>query len=117
MVFDNQNHFKAKFRYILVNVGALDILMGRELVDIIADYGRLISAIEMIGLVPIITTLPNIYCNPNNLQRKYIYQMLLLFNRFLMSTYQEGGRYFIDLFMSVYEEMKTNTSIMRYYFQ
>lgn len=81
--------FKSRYKYVLINLGAVDILLGRDLIDIKAEFARLIKAIEMIGLKPIITTLPPIRVSENNPNVKQTYQMLLLFNDFLMSHYHE----------------------------
>lgn len=91
LVLDKQNELTRKYRYLIVNVGAIDILLERDFVDIIAEYARLIRAIITIGLVPIITTIPNIAINRNNKNVKTIYQTLLLFNQFLVNTYKDGN--------------------------
>lgn len=90
LVLDKQNHFRQNYRYLLVNVGAIDIMLERDFVDIIAEYARLIRAILTIGLQPIITTIPNIVINSNNKNHKIIYQTLLLFNQFLLNTWKDG---------------------------
>lgn len=90
LILDKQHQFTTKYRYIIVNVGAIDILLEKDIIDIFAEYARLIKAISMIGLQPIITTIPNIIVNSNYPNKKIIYQMLLLFNQFLLNTYSDG---------------------------
>lgn len=89
MLLDKQNRFRNKFRYIIVNVGAIDILLERNFIDIIAEYTRLIKAILTIGLTPIITTIPNLWINNNNRNYKTIYQTLLMFNQYLLNNYRD----------------------------
>lgn len=79
-----------------MNVGAIDILLERDLIDIEAEYARLIKIVYAIGLRPIITTIPNIQINSNNPNEKIIRQTMLLFNNFLMNTYGYGY-HFVDL--------------------
>lgn len=90
LILDKQNRFRSKYRYLIVNVGAIDILLERDFVDIIAEYSRLIRAILTIGLKPIVTTIPNMLMSVNNKNSKTIYQTLLLFNQFLMNTFRDG---------------------------
>lgn len=87
MIFDKQNTFKSRFKYIFLNLGAIDILLGRDIIDIQADFARLIKAIICIGLKPIITTLPPIRLTENHPNSKEIYQTLLIFNNFLLTMY------------------------------
>lgn len=88
-----------------MNVGAIDILLQRDLIDICAQFARLINAIVTIGLKPIITTIPFLCTNVNDPNNKIIYQILLLFNRFVLSTYGDGYPV-IDLY-SHFSEHKT----------
>lgn len=101
MVLDKQQVFRERYKYVLINLGAIDILLGRDITDIQAEYARLIKAIELIGLKPIITTLPPIRVSPQNPNAKQVYQMLLLFNSFLLNIYND--RYMIvdicDIFL------------------
>lgn len=87
MIFDKQNTFKERYKYVLVNLGTIDILLGRDIIDIQADFARLVRAIEIIGLKPIITTLPPIRLAEDNPNAKEIYQTLLIFNNFLLTMY------------------------------
>lgn len=89
-IFDKQNVFKKCFKYILLNLGAIDILLGRNIIDIQADFARLIKAIQIIGLKPIITTLPPIRLADNHPNSKEIYQTLLIFNNFLSTMYGQN---------------------------
>lgn len=82
-----------------MNLGALDILAGRDITDIQAEYARLIDAMQRIGLIPIITTLPPIKTNPQQLNHKQMAQSLLLLNTYLEETFG-GCCYFIDLWRS-----------------
>lgn len=70
-----------------MNLGAIDILLGRDIIDIQADFARLVRAIQVIGLKPIITTLPPIRLPKNHPNAKEIYQALLIFNNFLLTMY------------------------------
>lgn len=91
------NHTK----HMLINLGAMDILLNRNLTDIQAEYTRLIDAICKIGIVPIITTLPPIKVSPKNANRKQVKQMVLLFNIFLVERFS-GCYLLIDLWKSFY---------------
>lgn len=71
----------------MLNLGAIDILLGRDVIDIQADFARLVRAIQVIGLKPIITTLPPIRLPKNHPNTKEIYQTLLIFNNFLITMY------------------------------
>lgn len=100
MILDKQCDLKSKYQYLIINVGAIDILLERDLIDIEAEYARLIKAVVTIGLRPIITTIPKLYTNHNNPNAKIIYQILLLFNNFLMSTFSDAYPV-IDLYSSL----------------
>lgn len=97
MILDKQNEFKTMNPNIVVNIGAIDILLLRNLIDIQAEYARLAKAIVTIGCFPILTTIPEIIVSPNNPNKKIIKQMVLLFNRF-MGDLQENGYQVIDLY-------------------
>lgn len=97
LVLDKQNQFRSKYRYLIVNVGAIDCLLERNIIDIQAEYARLIRAIEMIELIPIITTVPKVFLNHNNKNYTAIFQTLLLLNQFLLSTYT-GEYLLVDLY-------------------
>lgn len=99
----------------LVNVGAIDILLEHNIIDIIAQYARLIVSLSALGVQPIITTVPNIRINSGNPNKKIIYQTLLLFNQFLMDTYAFGNQYlFIDLHARL---TKAKDKLPVFYFQ
>lgn len=112
LVLDKTSHFKSKYRYVLVNVGAIDILLEEELIDIEVMYARLVKAIDFVGCKPIITTLPDILVSPNNPNQKIIRQMLLLFNRFLVETFGDSFPV-IDLYSSLpkFDSFGTNHNI------
>lgn len=112
LLYGNQYIFATKHRYVIVNVGAIDILTERQLMDIETDYARLIHTITTIGLEPIITTIPKICINKNNKNYKCMYQTLLLFNQFLMNKYRKGYL-FIDLFGRLFEP--NQESVRKYY--
>lgn len=97
LILDRQNEFKVRHPNIIVNVGAIDILLRRNLIDIQADYARLIKAIITIGCFPILTTIPNIVVSENNPNKKIIRQMVLLFNRFIDDLIDDG-HHFVDLY-------------------
>lgn len=90
MLLDRQDVFVTNYKYVIVTVGAIDILLNRDLTDIEADYTRLIRSIEILKLKPIITTLPPIKMNPFNKNFKQMYQMLLMLNKYLLETYNDG---------------------------
>lgn len=100
MVLDKTSHFESKYRYVLVNVGAIDILLETDIIDIQVAYARLVKAIDCVGCRPIITTLPDILVSPNNPNKKIIRQMLLLLNRFLVETFGDSFPV-IDLYSSL----------------
>lgn len=83
MILDKQNEFIANSPNIVVNVGAIDILLDRNLIDIQTEYARLVKAIVTIGCRPILTTVPELIVTEKNPNKKIIRQMLLLFNRFV----------------------------------
>lgn len=97
LILDRQNEFKARHPKIVVNVGAIDILLLRNLTDIQAEYARLVQAITTIGCVPILTSIPNIVVSPNNPNKKIIRQMVLLLNRFI-DDLVANGHHFLDLY-------------------
>lgn len=97
---DRQYLFTSSSKYVIVNLGALDILIGRNITDIKADYARLIVTMRQIGLIPIITTLPPIKLDQRQLNCKEVQQSLLLFNSFLEETFNHRGFHFIDLWRS-----------------
>lgn len=94
-------------KHMLINLGAMDILLNRNLIDIQAEYTRLIDALCKIGIVPIITTLPPIKVSPENENRKQIKQMVLLFNSFLVDRFT-GCYQFIDLWKSFHSHSNLN---------
>lgn len=89
MIIDQQNFLRSQYKYMVVNLGAIDILSGRELFDILADYVRFIRAIEIIGITPIITTLPPIKLSPDHPNAKELYMTLLLFNQYIMNRFED----------------------------
>lgn len=97
MILDKRNEFKARYPRIVVNVGAIDILLLKNLIDIQFEYARLVKGIVSIGCVPILTTIPDLRVSPNNPNQKIIRQMVLLFNRFLEDLYVDGY-HLIDLY-------------------
>lgn len=90
MILDKQNEFVTKCPHIVVNVGAIDILLDRNLIDIQTDYARLVKAILTIGCRPILTTIPDLLISPNNPNKKIVRQTLLLFNRFVVDLHDDG---------------------------
>lgn len=114
LILDKQSYFAQKYQYLIINVGAIDILLGEELTDIQASYARLVKAIDMIGCQPIITTIPDLHVSGNNPNGKIIRQTLLLLNRFLTITY--GDRYpIIDLYSSL-PRIRANGTNRNYYY-
>lgn len=89
-VLDKQNDFVVNYPNIIVNVGAIDILLERNLIDIQTEYARLVKAIGTIQCKPILTTIPDILVSPNNPNKKIIRQMVLLFNRFVGDLHDDG---------------------------
>lgn len=68
----------------LVNLGAMDILIGRDIYDIEQDYKLLIEKLLELDKIPICTTLPPIFVTQEDHDIwRSIYQKLLLFNRFV----------------------------------
>lgn len=94
-IVDSHYLFTSSSKTVIVNLGAFDILLNRDLTDIQAEYKRLISAMKEIGLIPIITTLPMIKMKDQHPNKKQIKQAVLLFNAFLHDTYHAD--HFIDL--------------------
>lgn len=81
----------------LVNVGAMDILIGRDIFDVQNDYKLLIDRLITLNKVPIVTTLPPIFLT--NEERgiwRQIYQKLQLFNRFVEDHLQSMHTPFLD---------------------
>lgn len=100
LVLDKQCHFANNYKYVIINVGAIDILLERDIIDIEAEYARLVKAIDMIGCKPVITTIPELRISENNPNKKTIQQTVLLFNRFLMDSFGDGYPV-IDLYSSL----------------
>lgn len=90
MLFAMQHEFVSNYKYIIVNVGAIDILLNRDLIDIEAEFTRLIKSIEILELKPIITTLPVMKIDPLNKNAKQMYQLLLMLNKYILETYNDG---------------------------
>lgn len=90
VILDKQRDFFTKHRNVIVNVGAIDILLDRNLIDIQAEFARLIKAITTIGCHPILTTIPNLLVSANNPNAKIIRQTVLLFNRFVHDLHDDG---------------------------
>lgn len=68
----------------LVNLGAMDILIGRDIYEIKKDYKALIDKLLGLNKLPICTTLPPIFISPEEHSIwPHVYQKLLLFNRFV----------------------------------
>lgn len=81
----------------LVNLGAMDILMGRDIYDIQNDYKNLLKRLLELKKLPICTTLPPILITEE--QRaiwRQIYQKLMLFNRFVEDFLCDTEFVFID---------------------
>jgi hypothetical protein len=51
-------------KHVLINVGSVDIAEGRALIEMISDLHLLLRACEVVGVQPILTTLPPI---PNHM--------------------------------------------------
>lgn len=105
LVTDRQDQLCSKYNYLIVNIGAIDILLERELIDIEAEFANLIQIIFNVGLQPIVTTIPHVIVK-NNPNEKIIRQTQLLFNNFLMNTYGYGTYHFIDLYASLFKGKK-----------
>lgn len=81
----------------LVNLGAMDILIGRDIYDIEADYKRLIVKLLELKKLPICTTLPPIFItHEEHGIWPQVYQKLLLFNRFVEDLMNGTHIPFID---------------------
>lgn len=91
---------------VIVNLGSIDILLGRDLYDIKSDYKRLIQAIKKRNVLPVITTLPPIQ-HTNNKFKKIIYQTVLLFNQFLFDYFHKDFCV-IDLWSCLLNNRKPN---------
>lgn len=74
---------------LIINLGSLDILMGRELIDIEHDFVRLIEICEQKNIRPRLTTLAPLLQRGFKAHDKRICQTLLQFNRFIVDRYQD----------------------------
>lgn len=75
-------YFKAP--HLILNVGSVDILYGRSIVDMCMDFDTLIRACEQRGCKPIITTLaPLAQCK----RSQEIHDKLNAFNFYLLNKY------------------------------
>lgn len=110
---DKQDQLCSEYDYLIVNIGAIDILLERELIEIEAEFANLIQIIFKVGLQPIVTTIPHVIVK-NHPDEKIIRQTLMLFNKFLMNTYGNGTYHFIDLYASLFEG-KIDDWISKYY--
>lgn len=82
----------------LVNLGAMDILIGRDIYDIEEDYKKLIIQLMELNKLPICTTLPPIFITHDQHGIwPQVYQKLLLFNRFVEDLMNGTHIPFIDL--------------------
>lgn len=96
---DLQNHpdeFRASTY--LVNLGAMDILIGRDIYEIKADYKKLLDKLLELKKLPICTTLPPIFITAEEHSIwPQAYQKLLLFNRFVEDLMNGTQLPFINL--------------------
>ncbi|XP_055300859.1 maternal effect protein oskar-like [Sitodiplosis mosellana] len=73
-----------KSNRLLLNVGSVDILHGHDLVEMCADFERLIRVCEQSGLTPIITTLAPL---ANTGHSPEMFEKLRHFNMFIVEKY------------------------------
>lgn len=84
----NQVFLEKNYKYALVNLGAIDILLERNITDIQADYVRLISKLENLKIRPIITTIPKIKTNAPNELKQFLSKVLpISVNDFIIHEY------------------------------
>lgn len=95
-----KNHPKSfRAQNYLVNLGTMDILIGRDIYEIEADYHKLIETLLKMNKIPICTTLPPIVVAEDEHEQAVwpqLYQKLLLFNRFLEDLLSKTPIPFID---------------------
>lgn len=72
---------------ILINLGAIDIMLGRSIDELKRDFKLLINAMIAKKLRPIITTIPYIGAKRDNKLNHQIYDTTIKFNEFLLETY------------------------------
>lgn len=74
---------------IVINVGSIDIMLGRNLVDMRSDYNELVDLCEKRNIQPIITTLAPLAnnCHPRDMRNK-----LLMFNSYLRDKFYSRYR-------------------------
>lgn len=75
-------HFKSS--KLVINVGSVDIVHGKDLKEMCSDFVQLIRACEMRGLDPIISTLAPLV---NISHPKEVHDKLHAFNEFLLDKY------------------------------
>ncbi|CAD7093050.1 unnamed protein product [Hermetia illucens] len=77
--------FRNLSKYIIVNIGSVDILHGRDLMDMKHDFLELMKAFRLRNIFPIVTTLAPL---ANNYHRPCLKQNLEHFNEFLRHNWQ-----------------------------
>ena len=82
---------------VIINVGSVDILHGKYLLDMRSDYEQLMRACLSLQLIPVITTLAPL---PNANHQADVREKLLAFNRFLIDRYS-SQHLVIDLYSSM----------------
>lgn len=74
---------------IVINVGSIDIMLGRNLVDMQSDYNELVDLCEKRNIQPIITTLAPL---ANSCHSRDIRNKLLKFNSYLRDKFYSKYR-------------------------
>lgn len=90
---------------LIINLGSIDILLGRNIIDIQGDFVHLIDVCERKGLEPILCTLPPLLSANFKPFDRAIIQTLLLFNRFITEDY--GKYHTVDIWSCFTEKGKT----------
>lgn len=98
----------------LVNLGAMDILMGRDIYSIQTDYKLLIDRLRGMNKLPICTTVSPVGISQEESRIwSQLYQKLLLFNRFVEDLVSQLSLPFID-FWHPFSNAK-GVPVMQYY--
>lgn len=71
---------------IVINVGSIDIMQGRDLIDMQTDYKELVNVCIKRNVQPIITTLAPL-ANTSHYYSRDMRDKLILFNNFLINCY------------------------------
>lgn len=91
---------------VLINLGTMDIVAGREVTAIQGDMLRLTNALLRKNIVPIVCTLPNILIEScGDKESMDIYRKTLLFNNYVMEALPNNV-YTVDFWLHMVDKKR-----------